>query len=84
MKKQQQNLSPLQLEAKKIANKYAEYKKVKIEDFHNEISHMFKNIVEEILKSELSLHLGYEKSDQSKNGVHSPISKTGFEQNCEL
>ncbi|WP_341489886.1 hypothetical protein [Mesomycoplasma ovipneumoniae] len=45
---------------------------------------MFKNIVEEILKAELSLHLGYEKSDQSKNGVHSPISKTGFEQNCEL
>ncbi|MDW2913270.1 hypothetical protein R7X12_01585 [Mesomycoplasma ovipneumoniae] len=45
MKKKQKQLSPLQLEARKIANKYVDYKKVKREDFHNEISQALKNIV---------------------------------------
>ncbi|MDW2921806.1 hypothetical protein R7V43_00270 [Mesomycoplasma ovipneumoniae] len=41
MKKQQKTLSPFELEAKKIVDKYADYKKLKKEDFHNEISHIF-------------------------------------------
>ncbi|WP_069099085.1 IS256 family transposase [Mesomycoplasma ovipneumoniae] len=78
MKKKQKQLSPLQLEARKIANKYVDYKKVKREDFNNEISHALKNIVEEVLKAELSHHLGYEKGNRSKKGVHRPNSRNGF------
>ncbi|MDW2907146.1 IS256 family transposase [Mesomycoplasma ovipneumoniae] len=78
MKKKQKQLSPLQLEARKIANKYVDYKKVKREDFHNEISQALKNIVEEVLMAELSHHLGYEKDDRSKKGVHRPNNRNGF------
>ncbi|WNM15188.1 transposase [Mesomycoplasma ovipneumoniae] len=78
MKKQQKTLSPLQLEARKIANKYVDYKKVKREDFHNEISQALKNIVEEVLMAELSHHLGYEKGNRSKKGVHRPNNRNGF------
>ncbi|VEU61730.1 Uncharacterised protein [Mesomycoplasma dispar] len=31
---------PFELEAEKIVNKYADYKKLKKEDFYNEISHI--------------------------------------------
>ncbi len=34
MKKQQKTLSPFELEAKKLVDKYADYKKIKKEDFH--------------------------------------------------
>ncbi len=78
MKKQQQNLSPFELEAKKIASKYADYKKLKKEDFNNEISHMFKTFVETLLRAELSQHLGYETRNRSKKGVHKPNKRNGF------
>ncbi|WP_341516042.1 IS256 family transposase [Mesomycoplasma ovipneumoniae] len=78
MKKKQKQLSPLQLEARKIANKYVDYKKVKREDFHNEISQALKNIVEEVLMAELSHHLGYEKGNRSKKGVHRTNNRNGF------
>ncbi|MDW2911865.1 IS256 family transposase, partial [Mesomycoplasma ovipneumoniae] len=68
MKKQQKTLSPFELEAKKLVDKYADYKKIKKEDFHNEISHMFKTFTEALLRAELSQHLGYEKSNRSKKG----------------
>ncbi len=66
MKKQQQNLSPYELVAKEIVKKNADNKKLKKENFHNEISYRFKNLVEAILKAELSQYLAYEKS-RSKN-----------------
>ncbi len=78
MKKKQKQLSPLQLEARKIANKYVDYKKVKREDFHNEISQALKNIVEEVLMAELSHHLGYEKGNRSKKGAHRTNNRNGF------
>ncbi len=78
MKKEQKNLSPSQLKAEKIANKYTDYKKLKKEDFHNEISHMFKTFVEMILNAELSQHLGYETHNRSKKGVHRPNKRNGF------
>ncbi|MDW2928131.1 transposase [Mesomycoplasma ovipneumoniae] len=78
MKKEQKTLSPVELEAKKIANKHADYKKLKKEDFDNEISHMFKTFVETLLNVELSQHLGYEKRDRSKKGVHRPNKRNGF------
>ncbi len=78
MKKKQKQLSPLQLEARKIANKYVDYKKVKREDFHNEISQALKNIVEEVLMAELSHHLGYEKGNRSKKGEHRTNNRNGF------
>ncbi|MDW2892071.1 transposase [Mesomycoplasma ovipneumoniae] len=78
MKKEQKNLSPVELETKKIASKYADYKKLKKEDFHNEISHIFKTFVEALLNTELSQYLGYEKRDRSKKGVHRPNKRNGF------
>ncbi len=78
MKKQQKTLSPFELEAKKLVDKYADYKKIKKEDFHNEISHMFKTFTEALLRAELSQHLGYEKSNRSKKGVHRPNKRNGF------
>nr|WP_240535860.1 IS256 family transposase [Mesomycoplasma ovipneumoniae] len=78
MKKEQQNLSPLELQPEKIANKYGDHKKLKKEDFHNEISHMFKTFVETLLNAELSQFLGYEKSNRSKKGVHKPNKRNGF------
>ncbi|WHF53268.1 IS256 family transposase [Mesomycoplasma ovipneumoniae] len=78
MKKQQKTLSPLQLEARRIASKYADYKKITKEDFHNEISHMFKTFAEELLNAELSLYLGYEKGDRSKNGANKSNKRNGF------
>ncbi|XBE77966.1 IS256 family transposase [Mesomycoplasma ovipneumoniae] len=78
MKKQQKNLSPSQLKAEKIANKYVDYRKLKKEDFHNEISHMFKTFVETLLNVELSQHLGYETRNRSKKGVHRPNKRNGF------
>ncbi|MDW2912467.1 transposase, partial [Mesomycoplasma ovipneumoniae] len=78
MKKKQKQLSPFELEAKKLVDKYADYKKIKREDFHNEISQALKNIVEELLRAELSHHLGYEKSNRSKKGVHRPNKRNGF------
>ncbi|WNM17223.1 transposase [Mesomycoplasma ovipneumoniae] len=78
MKKKQKQLSPFELEAKKLVDKYADYKKIKREDFHNEISQALKNIVEEVLMAELSHHLGYEKGDRSKKGVHRPNNRNGF------
>ncbi|WHF53311.1 IS256 family transposase [Mesomycoplasma ovipneumoniae] len=78
MKKDQKNLFPFELEAKKIANKYTDYKKLKKEDFHNEISHIFKTFIEALLNAELSHHLGYEKSNRSKKGVHRPNKRNGF------
>ncbi|VEU71154.1 transposase, mutator type [Mesomycoplasma ovipneumoniae] len=78
MKKQQKTLSPFELEAKKLVDKYADYKKLKKEDFHNEISHMFKTFTEALLMAELSQHLGYEKSNRSKKGVHRPNKRNGF------
>ncbi|WP_337903571.1 IS256 family transposase [Mesomycoplasma ovipneumoniae] len=68
----------MQLEARKIANKYVDYKKVKREDFHNEISQALKNIVEEVLMAELSHHLGYEKGNRSKKGAHRTNNRNGF------
>ncbi|WDV48621.1 IS256 family transposase [Mesomycoplasma ovipneumoniae ATCC 29419] len=52
--------------------------KNKKEDFHNEISHMFKTFTEALLRAELSQHLGYEKSNRSKKGVHRPNKRNGF------
>ncbi|WNM13999.1 IS256 family transposase [Mesomycoplasma ovipneumoniae] len=78
MKKEQKNLSAVELETKKIASKYADYKKIKKEDFHNEISHIFKTFVEVLLNTELSQYLGYEKRDRSKKGVHRPNKRNGF------
>ncbi|WP_196243084.1 transposase, partial [Mesomycoplasma ovipneumoniae] len=78
MKKQQKTLSPLQLEARRIASKYADYKKITKEDFHNEMSHMFKTFAEELLNAELSLYLGYEKGDRSKNGANKSNKRNGF------
>ncbi|WNM17019.1 IS256 family transposase [Mesomycoplasma ovipneumoniae] len=78
MKKQQKTLSPFELEAKKLVDKYADYKKIKKEDFHNEISHMFKTFTEATLRAELSQHLGYEKSNRSKKDVHSQNKRNGF------
>ncbi|MCN0157961.1 transposase [Mesomycoplasma ovipneumoniae] len=68
----------MQLEAKKLVDKYADYKKIKKEDFHNEIPHMFKTFTEVLLRAELSQHLGYEKSNRSKNGEHRPNKPNGF------
>ncbi|WP_341491755.1 hypothetical protein [Mesomycoplasma ovipneumoniae] len=84
MKKQQQNLSPYNLVAKEIVSKYDDYKKLIKEDFHNEISYRFKNLVEAILKAELSQHLGYEKATEAKMVCIDPISETGFRKNSEL
>nr|WP_318036332.1 transposase [Mesomycoplasma ovipneumoniae] len=78
MKKQQKTLSPFELEAKKLVDKYADYKKIKKEDFHNEISHMFKTFYWGNLRAELSQHLGYEKSNRSKKGVNRPNKRNGF------
>ncbi|AJR12544.1 Uncharacterised protein [Mesomycoplasma dispar] len=54
----------------KIVNKYADYKKLKKEDFHK--------------KAELSQHLDYEKATEAKMACIESTSKTGFGQNCEL
>ncbi|WP_010321447.1 hypothetical protein [Mesomycoplasma ovipneumoniae] len=48
MKKQQQNLSPYDLVAKEIVSKYDDYKKLIKEDFHNQISHIFKNLLADL------------------------------------
>ncbi|WP_232510537.1 hypothetical protein [Mesomycoplasma dispar] len=64
MKKEQKKLSPFELEAEKIVNKYADYKKLKKEDFHE--------------KAKLSQHLGYEKAIEAKMARIESTSKTGF------
>nr|WP_318036444.1 IS256 family transposase [Mesomycoplasma ovipneumoniae] len=42
------------------------------------MSQALKNIVEEVLMAELSHHLGYEKGNRSKKGVHRPNNRNGF------
>ncbi|WNM17631.1 transposase [Mesomycoplasma ovipneumoniae] len=39
---------------------------------------MFKTFTEALLRAELSQHLGYEKSNRSKKGVHSRNKRNGF------
>lgn len=62
MKKPIKKFSPFEQEAENLVKKYANYKKIKKEDFHNEIANMFKTFTESLLKAELTQHLGYEKN----------------------
>ncbi|WNM16919.1 transposase [Mesomycoplasma ovipneumoniae] len=79
IKRQQQNLSLYDLVVKEIVSKYADYKKLIKEDFHNEISYRFKNLVEGILKAELSLHFRLLKRQPKQKMVCIDwISETAF------
>ncbi|WNM17573.1 IS256 family transposase [Mesomycoplasma ovipneumoniae] len=78
MKKQQKTLSPFELEAKKLVDKYADYKKIKKKIFTTKFRICLKTFTEALLRAELSQHLGYEKSNRSKKGVHTPNKRNGF------